>query len=59
MKRKPRNYSDLFEPKKVEQEHITMNELLGLSLEEMMLRANGAKKDKDVKIQTGKDKDRV
>lgn len=49
MKRKPRNYGNLFEPKKFEQEHITMKELYELSLEEMMERANGVKKVTNVK----------
>ena len=45
--------------RKLEQQHLTMNELLELSLEEMMLRANGVQKDKDEQIETRKDKDRV
>ena len=41
MRRKARVYTDWYEPKKIEPEHITENELALLSLEEMMERANG------------------
>ena len=45
MKRKARDYS--YEIKPIEPEHITMNELYGLTFEEMMEKANGVpKKDK-------------
>lgn len=52
MKRKPRDYSHLFEPKKIEPENISLNELQTLSLEEMMLRANGVPKENDEEIET-------
>jgi len=49
MKRKPRNYSHEIKP--IEPENITITELYGLGLAELMLRANGPKKAKKLNEQ--------